>query len=77
MAEMVQDSLATLKTPKECQAEQIRAYVDEYAALALEAGRIKDRMDWLKGYFETMATDDLKDTKLLTASYGGCPTLPR
>ena len=29
MAEMVQDSLATLKTPKECQAEQIRAYVDE------------------------------------------------
>lgn len=30
--------------------EQIRAYVDEYAALSLEAGRIKDRMDWLKGY---------------------------
>lgn len=62
MAELAQDSLATLKTPEECQAEQIRAYVDEYAALALEAGRIKDRMDWLKGYFETMATDDLKDT---------------
>ena len=54
MAEMVQDSLTTLKTPEECQAEQIRAYVDEYAALALEAGRIKDRMDWLKGYFEPM-----------------------
>ena len=29
MAEMVQNSLATLKTPEECQAEQIRAYVDE------------------------------------------------
>lgn len=71
MAEMVQNSLAALKTPEECQAEQIRAYVDEYAALALEAGRIKDRMDWLKGYFETMATDDLKDTKLLTVSYWG------
>ena len=71
MAEMVQDSLATLKTPEECQAEQIRAYVDEYATLALEAGRIKDRMDWLKGYFETLATNDLKDTKLLTASYWG------
>lgn len=51
--------------------EQIKAYVDEYADLALEAGRIKDRMDWLKGYFETLATDDLKDTKLLTASYWG------
>ena len=37
MAELAQDSLATLKTPEECQAEQIRAYVDEYAALALEA----------------------------------------
>ncbi len=71
MAEVVQDSLITLKTPAECQAEQIKAYVDEYAALTLEAGRIKDRMDWLKGYFETIATDDLKDTKLLTASYWG------
>ena len=46
MAEMVQNSLATLKTPEECQAEQIRAYVDEYATLALEAGRIKDRLSW-------------------------------
>ena len=54
MAEMVQDSLITLKPPEEC-----------------EAGRIKDRMEWLKGYFETMATNDLKDTKLLTASYWG------
>lgn len=51
--------------------EQIKAYVDEYATLALEAGRIKDRMEWLKGYFEVLATDDLKDTKLLTISYWG------
>jgi len=51
--------------------EQVRAYVDEYAALALESSRIKERMDWLKGYFETLAADDLKDTKLLTASYWG------
>ena len=29
--------------------EQIKTYVDEYAALALEAGRIKDRMDWQIG----------------------------
>ena len=71
MAELGQDCMVSLKAPEECQAEQIKAYVDEYAALALEAGRIKDRMDWLKGYFETLATDDLKDTKLLTASYWG------
>ena len=51
--------------------EQVKAYVDEYAALTLESGRIKERMDWLKGYFETLAADDLKDTKLLTASYWG------
>ena len=51
--------------------EEIRQYVDEYAALSLEAGRIKERMEWLKGYFETLAADDLKDTKLLTASYWG------
>lgn len=49
--------------------EQVRAYVDKYAALTLESSRIKERMDWLKGYFETLAADDLKDTKLLTASY--------
>lgn len=51
--------------------EQIRAYVDEYAALALESKRIKDRIEWLKGYFETLAEEDLKDTKLLTATYWG------
>lgn len=61
----------TLKTPEQRQAEQVKKYVDEYAALSLEAERIKGRMDWLKGFFETLATDDLKDTKLLTASYWG------
>lgn len=50
---------------------QIRQYVDEYATLSLESERIKDRMEWLKGYFETLAAEDLKDTKLLSTSYWG------
>lgn len=53
------------------EASEIRAYVDEYAALALESERIKSRMDWLKGYFETLATAALRDTKLQTASWWG------
>ena len=60
-----------LKPPEQRQAEQVKKYVDEYASLTLEAERIKERMDWLKGFFETLAADDLKDTKLLTASYWG------
>ena len=70
MTEAVNTDLR-LKTPEEQKAEQVRQYVDEYAALSLEAERIKGRMDWLKGYFETLATADLKDTKLLTAFYWG------
>ena len=70
MTEAVNTDLK-LKTPEEQKAEQVRQYVDEYAALSLEAERIKGRMDWLKGYFETLATADLKDTKLLTAAYWG------
>lgn len=70
MTETVNTDLR-LKTPGEQKAEQVRQYVDEYAALSLEAERIKGRMDWLKGYFETLATADLKDTKLLTAAYWG------
>lgn len=50
------DTLVELKNKKEERADQVRRYVDEYAALALEADRIKQRMDWLKGQFETMAT---------------------
>ena len=63
------ESLAELKTTQEEQADLVRRYVDEYAALALEADRIKQRMDWLKGQFETLATGALKDTKLLSISY--------
>lgn len=48
------DTLVELKNKKEERADQVRRYVDEYAALALEADRIKQRMDWLKGQFETM-----------------------
>ena len=65
------DTLVELKNKKEERADQVRRYVDEYAALALEADRIKQRMDWLKGQFETMATVALKDTKLLSISYWG------
>ena len=62
------DTLVELKNKKEERADQVRRYVDEYAALALEADRIKQRMDWLKVQFETMATAALKDTKLLSIS---------
>ena len=65
------ESLAELKTTQEEQSDLVRRYVDEYAALALEADRIKQRMDWLKGQFETLATGALKDTKLLSISYWG------
>lgn len=68
---MLQESAIRLKTEDERKAEQVRKYVDEYAQLSLEAERIKERMDWLKGFFETLATNDLKDTKLLTATYWG------
>ena len=64
-------AVLAVKTPEQRQAEQVKKYVDEYAALSLEAERIKGRMDWLKGYFETLATDALKDTKLLSISYWG------
>lgn len=40
------ESLAELKTTQEEQADLVRRYVDEYAALALEVDRIKQRMDW-------------------------------
>ena len=65
------DTLLELQAKKEERADQVRRYVDEYAALALEADRIKQRMDWLKGHCEPMATAALKDTKLLSISYWG------
>ncbi len=70
MTETAND-LVTINTQEEARADQVKAYVDEFAALSLEAERIKNRMEWLKGYFETLAAADLKDTKLLTASYWG------
>lgn len=51
--------------------KEIRAYVDEYARLSVEYSKIKEQLDWIKGYFETLAEEDLKDTKLLTATYWG------
>lgn len=72
MTDTIKDcTLVTIKTPEQLEAEQVKQYVDEYAALSLDADRIKGRMDWLKGFFETLATADLKDTKLLTATYWG------
>lgn len=68
------DTLVELKNKKEERADQVRRYVDEYAALALEADRIKQRMDWLKGQFETMATVALKDTKRCPSAIGGART---
>ena len=65
------DTLVEMKTKMEERADQVRRYVDEYAALTLEADRIKQRMEWLKGQFETLATGALKDTKLLSISYWG------
>jgi hypothetical protein len=44
---------------------EIRDYVDEYAALAVEEEGIKTRIDWLKGQFEQLALGQLKDTKLM------------
>lgn len=51
--------------------EDIKAKVEEYAALARQAAQIKERMEWLKGFFEQQAAADLKDTKLKTAEYWG------
>lgn len=50
---------------------EIKAKVDEYADLSARQTRIKSRMDELKGFFESLATEDLKDTKLKTVAYWG------
>lgn len=49
----------------------IKEKVDRYAELTTKQAAIKEELDELKGYFETLATDELKDTKLKTASYWG------
>lgn len=50
---------------------EIRDYVDEYAVLAAEAEGIKARQEYLKGQFETLALERLKDTKLQSVEYWG------
>lgn len=51
--------------------QEVRDYVDEYAALAVEAEGIKKRMEYLKGVFEQLALDKLKDTKLQSTEFWG------
>lgn len=50
---------------------QLRADVDEYAALLQQSEIIKTRMESLKASFERRAVHDLKDTKLKSVSYWG------
>lgn len=50
---------------------EIKAKVDEYAGLSAKQAETKSRMDELKGFFEALATEDLKDTKLKTVAYWG------
>lgn len=49
----------------------IKEKVDRYAELTKEQAAIKEEIEELKGFFETLATDELKDTKLKTTSYWG------
>ncbi len=49
----------------------IKEKVDRYAELTKEQATIKEEIEELKGFFETLATDELKDTKLKTTSYWG------
>lgn len=50
---------------------EIKQKVDRYAELTKQQAAIKEEIDELKGFFETLATDELKDTKLKTATYWG------
>lgn len=52
-------------------APEIKAKVDEYAKLTTQQAETKSRLEELKGFFETLATEDLKDTKLKTVAYWG------
>lgn len=49
----------------------LQQYVDEYATLTEQQEKTKERLDWLRGYFEKQAAADLKDTKLKTMEYWG------
>uniref|UniRef100_UPI003FEEEB8D hypothetical protein n=1 Tax=Eisenbergiella tayi TaxID=1432052 RepID=UPI003FEEEB8D len=68
---MAEEILLRVKTPEELEAEQLRKRVDEYAELSQRAAEIKERMEYLKGYFEKQAINDLQDTKLKSATYWG------
>lgn len=68
---MDEETLLRVKTPGELEAEQLRKRVDEYAELSQRAADIKERMEYLKGYFEKRAINDLQDTKLKSATYWG------
>lgn len=56
--------------------EQLRAEVDEFAALTQQADAIKERLETLKAHFEKRAVEDLKDTKMKSVSYWGQQQLP-
>ncbi|MEY8355239.1 hypothetical protein AALB39_18045 [Lachnospiraceae bacterium 54-53] len=63
--------LLKVKTPEELEAEKLKRMVDEYAGLMETAAKTKERLEYLKGYFEKRAVNDLKDTKLKSATYWG------
>lgn len=50
-------------------AEEIKSKVEEYSALTKQIAEIKSKVDRLKVYFENIAVNQLKDTKLKTISY--------
>lgn len=51
--------------------KEIKQKVDRLSDLNQQQSDIKREMDELKGYFERLATDDLRDTKRKTAEYWG------
>lgn len=52
-------------------AEEIKQKVDELSLLSQQQAAIKSKIDDLKAFFEKLATDQLRDTKLKTVEYWG------
>lgn len=50
---------------------ELKAQVDRYGELTKKIALFKEEQEEIKGFFETLATDELKDTKLKTATYWG------
>ena len=50
---------------------EIKKKVDRFSELTLQQKAIKEEIEELKGFFETLATTELKDTKIKTAVYWG------